>query len=377
MDVKEFLKTLIKTESAQPEGHECRVADVIEAALPHDFIITRIDNGNGRCTLVASLPAETDEGGVCLVGHMDTVAFGDLCKWNHDPLSAYEEDGVIYGRGSADMKGGVAAMTAAALRILEEGKPLKKPLILCYTADEENRGIGVLSAVESGLLDKADCFIIAEPTDMGLGVCEKGALWLKFSAVGVQAHGSRPEIGLNAAEAVAELALGLKNLVDPGDTHPLLGVNTASLTCINAGVGNNVIPATASAVMDIRTLPGVDNGAIAALAEKLCAETNREDARWLCSVEVINQRAAVETEKGAALTLDMAELLSDMGYAPSERGLFFYTDASQIIPALDKPFVILGPGDDKQAHQINEHIPVKQLLDAEELYYRYLKKELL
>lgn len=367
-----LLSDLVAVDTCQPAGNEGRLVSFIEDrydGLP--IVMTRLDHGSGRASLVVELPGEQRKGALAYVGHLDTVPVGDPKKWESLPLAATIKGGKLIARGAADMKGGVAAMLMALDYLLVSREVRQKTLFFCFTADEEKDGLGAQAIKKSGLIDDAVQMIICEPSEGGIGLCEKGALWVRISAEGVASHASRPELGRNAIEALFAFMAQAQRVLDYSQMHPLLGHNTLSLTHFTGGVSTNIVPAQAELTLDIRTLPGVSHMDIYGSFNGICQVVQKEMSPLSMKVEIINNRPPLETPKTDDLVVHLQSSAKKVGMRLPPKGLFFYTDASQLISPGGLPFVILGPGDDRQAHTANEHIELGSIGLFAELYATY------
>ena len=364
---------LVATQSSQPEGNEAEIISKIDSLFPRHIFRHKLDHGDNRASLLIKIEGAQHDGALAFVGHVDTVALGDLSQWTYPPLDATERDGILYGRGAADMKGGVAAMITAAQCVIQSGKTPARDLLFCFTADEEANGMGVQAIVKAGLLDHVSEVIIAEPSEQKIGLCEKGAIWLRLEAHGVSAHGSRPEIGLNAVEALMEFQRRLAANINTSHEHRLLGCTTISVTRLNGGIMTNVIPEEAVMELDIRTLPSLKNEVVLETARRIVEEMCAADSRLTLKITVLNDRLAVETPESASMVQKMKQVFAQYDLDPTPRGLYFYTDMSQIAPRVNVPFLILGPGDDKQAHKINEHAPIRAIETIARVYTTYIE----
>lgn len=368
----DLLKTLVRMDTCQPNPGEERMVKLLAGLFPETAEKKIIRHGEGRASLIVRLPGEA-RGGVAFVGHMDTVACGDETAWKYPPLEAKEENGVIWGRGTADMKGGLVSMIAACRHLLESGAKLKKDIVLCFTADEEVGGLGALAVAEEETLHQAETVIVAEPSNENIGICEKGALWLKISAVGALAHGSRPEIGVNGVEKLMEFERRFRKIVPVSEEHVFLNHTTMAVTKLNGGIMTNVIPANAVMEIDMRTLPSVSHDKLLTQAGDICAEMMEECPKLSLKVEIINNRPAVEVAADHPFVEEMKAACEKAAITPVVKGLYFYTDASQIIPKTKAPFVIFGPGEDTMAHQFNEHIEIDSMVRVAKAYVEYMK----
>lgn len=369
-----ILTRLIQTNSSQPEGNEKDVVDLILSMLPSNAQTEILDHGANRQSLIVKIPGASPEGGVAFVGHLDTVTCGDPAQWVHPPFDAVVEDGWLYGRGAADMKGGDASMLAAALQVLESGRTPREPIYFCFTADEEVGGMGALALSQHPALASVREFIIAEPTGEQLGLSEKGALWLRLNTTGQLAHGSRPEVGVNAVEWTIAFYQKFRALLPAREHHPHLGGNTVSVTRLQGGVMTNVIPDHALLELDVRTLPSVDQEALIREAYRIAEELQQQVPGLSMQLEVLNNRPPVETAEEDPFVQRLQEVCRKAGGESRTRGMYFYTDASQLIPRFQKPFVILGPGDDKMAHQTNERVEIASVVRVAQRYYDYLQQ---
>ena len=371
---KEILTRLVRVDTCQPEGNEARIISLITSLLSDALECHEVTCGLGRSSLAAKLPGKTDKGGIAFLGHVDTVACGDKKDWKFDPHEAKCVDGVLYGRGSADMKGGVAAMILAANRLAAMDEKPERPIYFCFTADEESGGLGVTSLEKQGWFDDIDEMIVCEPSDDRISFCEKGALWLRLQIWGVASHASQPYLGRNAVEYGIWFARKLRETVLDGRVHPILGSTTMAVTKFHGGNMTNIVPAEASLEIDIRTIPETSHDEILRAAEQLCQDMQRSYSNVAAELTVINNRPAIECDPASAFRGKIAAAAEESGLSMEKQGHHFFTDASLVLPKHPIPFVIAGPGDDKQAHVLNENITLSSVTRFAEFYLRYLRK---
>jgi len=270
----------------------------------------------------------------------------------------------LYGRGASDMKGGLISMLYAMGLLRKGGIVPAGDIVLAATAGEEVDSLGARSFVRDGGLEKVAAAVIAEPTGMDVVVAEKGVLWLELESRGKTAHGSRPELGVNAITGMMEVLVKLQGYQFASEPHPLLTPPTLNIGTIRGGVKTNVVPDRCVATVDIRTVPGMDHGT---LLEDLRALASAADV----SVEVLNDRPPVETPQDHPLVVAAVESGRDLfGERPVVRGAAYYTDASVFAPE-GIPFVIVGPGPEEMAHQPDEYVSVASVLGAID-YYAHL-----
>lgn len=371
---REILTQLVSVDSTQPLGNERRMVDRILSFFPADIRHTRLIHSAQRQSLVIEIPGRRAEGGIAFVGHLDTVSFGDAALWRYPPLSAAEDGDFLYGRGTADMKGGDTAMIAAALSVLHAGGTPEAPLYFCFTADEENGGLGARALTELEPLSQVEEFWVAEPSARCIGVCEKGALWLGVTARGKLSHASRPELGVNSIDWLMWLYEKLRSRICAGDHRdPYLGAPTVSVTKLSGGIATNIIPDFAEMELDIRTLPGMSHAQLVQYAEDCAAGATRVAEGLSMELRVLNDRPAAGISDTAPLVRRIETVCARQGWQPKKKGIYFYTDASQLIPVFQKPFVIMGPGDDAMAHQLDERIRLQDVAEMAQLYTDYLE----
>lgn len=370
---KEILKTLIKINSTHPEGNEMDMVKAILAMFgKYDIEYKIFDHGNNRGSLVITISGKSSKQSIAFLGHIDIVPVDDYSEWEYPPFDAVVVGDYMYGRGSADMKGGVTSMIITALYLLENKVTPSNDIHFCFTADEELNGIGVLEIKDSGIINNAKEIFIAEPSEEKLGLAEKGALWIEVIVEGLSAHGSRPDLGVNSVEYLIEFINQFRDSMDRESLNPLLGQATFSVNEINGGVKTNVIPTQSTATIDIRTIPIQNHEDIINNGNEIAYKLMKEKDNLTIELNVLNNRPSVETSKDNMFIKKLTNLCKELSHETKYKGLNFYTDASQIIPDLKVPFVILGPGDDAMAHQRNEKIKLTSVAKIAEIYISYV-----
>lgn len=372
-DLLELASALIAVGTANPPGNEAAVAGILRAALaPWGPTWTEVEPAPGRLSLVARVPAPAGKAAegrrptLIVNGHTDVVPVVPE-RWARHPFHPEVIDGRLYGRGSADMKGGVAA-AICALRTLEAaGEAPACDLVFQFVADEERGGaLGTRVLMETGLL-KADACLVPEPTSLAACVAERGLMQGEIVVKGRPGHGSRPREGISAVEHAAQIVLAL-HAADFGDPeHPLLGRPTANIGTVHGGSAANIVAEEARVGFDRRLLPGVTRDeAIAGLHERL------RDAGL---GEVDYQVEVYDFGEGSEMSAEhpFAELVrrcvtDATGARPPTIGMTFTTDARFVRNQAGVPAVVCGPGDVAQAHGIDEWAEVAQLVQATAAY---------
>jgi succinyl-diaminopimelate desuccinylase len=356
--VVELTLGLVRVDTVNPPGDEAAVADLLGARLEAVGLeVARHDLAPGRPNLVARLAGRDPERPVLsFTGHLDTVPLG-RAPWSRDPFG--EQDGDrLYGRGTTDMKGGLAAIVLTAERIAQLGPPeAGLEIVLC--AGEETGCEGAIALADTpGALGRAGALLVAEPTGNVPCVAHKGMVWVEASTEGRSAHGSAPHLGVNAIYPLARAVAALEDVRFGVEAHPLLGDPTLSVGTIEGGINVNSVPDGARARIDVRTVPGLDAGAV--------LEALRAAAGPDVALEPWVALGPVETDPADPW---VAQVYDAFGAPAEPRGMAYFTDAAALAPAYGGvPTIICGPGDTGQAHQTDEWIEVSRLEAAAAAY---------
>ncbi|MDN3016089.1 M20 family metallopeptidase [Paenibacillus sp. BSR1-1] len=361
----QFLQSLIQVDSVNPQGNEKRVAEVIQAYLKSSNLQVELDDlGNNRANLFVTYPSgTTDEKYLVYSGHFDTVPLGKI-EWEHDPFSGEVAGNKVYGRGTTDMKGGVAAMVLAMKYLEQAGVKLKGKLQFVGTAGEEVDGFGAKKVVEKGQIDKATALVVSEPSENQIFHAHKGCLWLEITTYGKTAHGSMPDQGINAILTMNEFINSLKTYQFEYAPHLVLGHPTMNIGTIEGGVKTNVVPDQCKMTLDIRTVPGQNNERILKDIENLI-KTVAAKSEATYELTVINSMESVGTNESddfVQLAIATGKNYLDLELKPS--GVNYYTDASVYCPHLQVPAIIFGPGKPTLAHQPNEYVEIDKFIES-------------
>ncbi|GHV77420.1 peptidase M20 [Spirochaetia bacterium] len=374
-EIKDILFSLLRVNTANPPGNEAALALHIR-----DFLLSRgakadafrfLEHGNGRGSLAFRIKGKNPAVSIAFAGHLDTVPAGNPADWSADPFEPREREGFVYGRGTADMKGGIAAMLALCVSWLRKGPP---PVdILCFfTADEESAGTGIKALCDAGLLENLSFLIVAEPTGLRPAICEKGLAWYDVRVKGKTSHAAMPGKGANAIElGYAYLERVKRRVVSASPRSPLLGKNTFSVTQAQGGVKINVIPDQAVFALDIRLLPGpaLDWEGVETLFREEAGRFTAAHPGFSVTVERRDCREALKTDPRHPAVKWF--LRSPCAGKPI--GVYYFTDASLVIPRYPAlPFIIFGPGDPAECHCPDEKIPLASVEEAAAQYYCFV-----
>lgn len=367
---EDILKKLVGINSTNLPGNEMDMVKGILQFFPKSINHEIIDHGNNRGSLIIEVEGLKKEK-IGFIGHIDTVPVTDEESWTHPPFEGVIENGYMYGRGTSDMKGGVTAMIKTALYFIDNNITPQHTLKFVFTADEESGGLGVRTLRDKGLLEDISKVFITEPSDEEIGICEKGTLWLNISIKGRSAHGSKPDLGINAIEKLYEYIDKLKSTLDLKKAHSFLGTSSFATTTIHGGVKTNIIPEDARATLDIRTIPGFSHEQIIGDAHKIAKDMENENQGMVIQVAVENDRPPLTMDKEDDFIKEIEKVFNKLSYPVKFKGINFYTDASQLIPYHNIPFVILGPGEENMCHQKNERIKIESIDKMTKFYISY------
>ncbi|MFG2074273.1 M20 family metallopeptidase [Nonomuraea maritima] len=363
-----FTQALVRIPSTNDPARgraERPAAELVEAKMREwgwDPVVYEVEPG--RPNVVAVVEGGGGDGPTLMFeGHTDVVTEGDLSTWTVDPFGGEIRDGKLWGRGSADMKSGLAA-TLYATRALQQAGPFPGRIKVCALADEEGLMIGAHHFVAEGLAADVDGAIVAEPEAGEICAVAKGALRLRVDLTGKMAHGAMPQHGRNPVPAAGALLAGLAALQDElqkrHPAHEHLGAVYVTPTVLRAGSEEqvNVIPAVASVFVDVRTIPGVDHqeiaGRVAALAggDGITAEVAVLVDRPPVDVPVTDPVVAALAAAHRAVT----------GEEPVYGGVPGSTDGTVLTHWGGVPSVVYGPGGKWIAHQSDEYVEVAEIV---------------
>ncbi|HEV2970292.1 MAG TPA: M20 family metallopeptidase [Pirellulales bacterium] len=396
LDLVSTLRDLVAIPSVNPMGRsvsgpeyfEHRLTDHLERlfqrlALPierqtiaplRDNILARVDG---------DVPPE--HGGPLLLFevHQDTVPVEGMTI---EPWTPATRDGRLYGRGSCDVKGGMAAMLGAIARLAEERPPGRATVVLACTVNEEHGFTGasglcrLWSGERSSLVPRApDAAIVAEPTRLGIVVAHKGVVRWRCRTNGRAAHSSQPEAGDNAIYRMAPIVAALeryhREVLGGSAAHPLCGRPTLSLGTIAGGISVNTIPDQCTIEIDRRLLPGEDPArAYQQVIDYLSATIGDKDSRRHIEHDPpLMQSPGLSDAANGPLAERLAEAVRGVIGSATKTGVPFGTDAAAIARA-GVPTVVFGPGSIDQAHTADEWVPLDEVAQASEILYRFARR---
>lgn len=359
---------LIRFPSLNPPGDEApciaHLAGLLAAA---GMSVETYEFAPGRPSIVARCAGTGAGSPLCFTGHIDVVPLGSE-PWSVPPFEGRIVDGKLFGRGSSDMKAGVAAFVAATLDRLAEGTPLCRGITLVITAGEETGCEGAFHLARAGALGAASLLIVAEPSSNQPIIAHKGSLRIAVKVRGRTAHSSMPELGDNAVDTAAAMIFRLRGHGFDVEPHDLLGTTTACVTTIGGGMNINSVPDAATFTIDFRTIPAHSHTALLAEIATLFGPE--------AEIEVITDFPGFSTAPDEpALAFLKALLAERSGAEPRFRGAPYFTDASALVPGFGGvPTVVLGPGEAEQCHRTDEFCFVRNIEECQAIYAAIIQR---
>ncbi len=372
----DLLKTLVRTPShpGLPRQEEAVVAALASYLETQGIPCTVDEVTPGRPNLLAVLDGAAPGRHLVLCGHTDTVPLNAS-----DPgrgFSAEVADGLLYGRGSCDMKGALAAMAAAMVALRATGGLAGGRVTLAAVIDEEMESLGAETLVKQGL--HADGAIVGEPTGNRVALGHKGLEWLEIRFFGRAAHGGTPEAGVNAVVAAARFLCLVEDRLQPllaARRHPLLGPPTFNCGTINGGDQPSTVAAACTLRVDRRLVPGESYESVLAEIRELSSEVEALVPGIRTAVGRMPGGMATLEHRSTVLPPDHALAQTLLRAARAAQGkerpaVAFpaWTDAALLANFAGIPCAILGPGDLAHAHSPREHVPLGEVEEAALIY---------
>ncbi len=353
---------LIGANTVNPPGNEYLAVSVVEKYFKaHGIRYEIFEKNKGRTNIAGYIGSGNP---ILLVAcHLDVVPPGD--GWDTDPFKVVIKNGRMYGRGANDNKGQMASMLVLARFLKENESKLNGTFLLIGVADEEKGSSLGLKYLLDECNIVADFAIIPDVAHnmRMIDVGEKGALFLKITSYGKQAHGSTPEKGINAIWNMIELLNQLKKMKFRCLSHKLFSPPTLNLGTISGGAAPNIVPAKCRVELDIRYLPGETGEETLEKIKEIIASIKKDNPTAKFDITVDSHLPSSQVSIDNPLVdLISTHAESVLGVKPKPMGLSGSTVTKQLIEK-DIVAVGFGPGDEDQSHIANESIEIKELID--------------
>lgn len=284
-------------------------------------------------------------------GHMDTVSVEGMTR----PFDPVERDGRIYGRGSGDMKGGVAAMIEAGTALARSGGLKAGRLIIAAVSDEEYASIGAEALIKDW---RADAAVVTEPTDLKIGIGHKGFSWVEVVMEGRAAHGSRPAEGRDAILRMGRVLARLEELnnqLTSRPLHPVLGHPSLHASLIEGGREMSTYPDRCVLRLERRTVDGEHDKIALAEVNEILDSLRAEDSEIKAAAQLIFHRRAYVTPSGHSLPSQMEDALRRAGRETTREGMTYWADTAILGGDAGIPSIIFGPGGEGY-HGLEEYV---------------------
>lgn len=366
-------RALIAENTIDPPGNEIRAARIMVQKLSEAGIESIVDEiSPGRVNLSARLRGAGERPGLAMTAHFDTIGV-EREKWSRDPFGGEIDGQYLYGRGSADMKGGMAAMALSLIDLVRAGARPKGDLMLAFTSAENSSCLGAKRLVSDRRFANIGSLLVSEPTGLSVLVAEKGPLWFRATAKGEYQHGAftegRKDDRGNAIVRLARFIDRLHDLDLDAPAHRHLKPPTITVGLIRGGIGAPFIPPEASCDVDVRLVPGLDAQAVMTAIAGIAGPH--------ISLEVLDIKPPVDTPDDHPFVKESIAACKDvLGQVDGPAGVAYYSDAAVICPALDLPMVIVGPGEIGMSGRIDEHVSVDKLVASRAIYKRIAERML-
>ena len=332
----------------------------------------------GRENIVATL--DSGSAGPCLMleGHTDVVSEGDRGSWKHDPFGAQIADGRIYGRGSCDMKAGLAVVLVTAKAFRHAGVAWAGKIRLGLVCDEEGMMIGIKHFIRAGHADDVTACLVPEPEENNLCLSMKGALRAIVRVHGRMAHGAMPLTGINPNTRLARIILAFERFESEEKkrcgSDPFLGLPSITFTVLHSPPPGspaqlNVMPSEAEGFVDIRTTLQQDHETLRTRLRSILADLSASDPDFHADIEFIEDRPVVGITREEPIASISAGAFRDItGREPVWNGVPGATDGTFLSSMKKIPCLVNGPGPRHIPHQADEYVDIDQVEECARIY---------
>ena len=378
--VLDTLRVLVGFNTVSRESNLGLIEWARDALARHGLKPRLTYDADGRKANLFATVGDGDAPGMVLSGHTDTVPV-DGQAWDTDPFILSGQDGRLYGRGTADMKGFIAVALASVPKMLAGGS--RRPIHLALSYDEEVGCFGVqrmLQDLRQHGIKPGGC-IVGEPSSMQPIVAHKGTHRFRCCVRGLDAHSALPNLGVNAIEFAAKIVVRLREIgeryarLETRDYGFPVPYTTMQTTMMSGGIAQNVIPRDCEFLVDVRTLPGTGFDRIYEEVQAY-AKTLESEMREGCVADASHTGIGFEFIAGIdGFTVDenaeIVKLAARLAHSTHTTKVSFGTEAG-IFAGWGVPTVVLGPGSIEQAHQPNEYVEMSQLAQCERFVERLI-----
>ncbi len=366
--IKKVLIQLVQTDSRNPSmvadapGEENIGSIFADLIKEMGLKVTTFTLAPGRVNVVGVLPGTGNGRSLILNGHLDTVGVDEM----EDPFSGKVKEGRLYGRGSQDMKGSLAAMLGSIKSLVDGGVTLGGDLIITAVADEENQSLGTIELVKSL---KADAAIVTEPTDLQVVSAHRGWIWYEVEVEGKAAHGSRFQDGKDAILLMGRFLVELEKLSSElvlRSGHPLTGPPSIHTSLIKGGSDMCTYPPRCTVSIERRTVSGESENQVTQEIQEIVNYLNEEDPSFIAKLNLIAERSPLDTDSDSGIMRALKEAYQNQQGKPAQvTGAAYWTDAALLAEAgMDS--VLIGPSGEG-LHSAEEWVELESVYDLAEI----------
>ncbi|MCO7125284.1 M20 family metallopeptidase [Sporolactobacillus shoreicorticis] len=374
-----FLQRLVQTNSENPPGNEQTVAQIIADELHHSGIDTvKHTVEDDRFNVIAVREGMRKEK-LLFNGHMDTVLCGDVERWDNPPLSGKIIGNKLFGRGTADMKGGLAAQIFAFKALVCSGIPFKRGMMLTAVVDEEVGFKGTQALIDDHWIDDCIYGVVAEPSSLHIADCLKGGIEFTLRVYGRSAHTGVAATGDNAIISMTRMIGAIETYSNRlrRRHHPMLGSPTCNIGRIEGGYGVTVVPEFCDLAFDRQLLPGEQITEVENEMKDLLYQKASELGIHMDLVRTLSF-PGWQLSHDDVLTLLLHETHKLLYGRPATYTGFNGYSEVELLARYGLPSLIFGPGNLAAAHAPNESISLDEVIEAARVYtllgYQFVSK---
>jgi acetylornithine deacetylase/succinyl-diaminopimelate desuccinylase family protein len=378
IDVEKLLKTtadLVQIQSINPPGLEEEVGKYLIEFFKKASIETKIfPVEKVRFNLVAKIPGKSSSLPLAFTGHMDVVPVSnkEFSRWKTAPFSGEIHDGFLYGRGSSDMKGGLASVMVAMLEIVKKNIVPAQDIYLIATVDEEDSMKGSKALLKENLLDTIPVVIVCEPTGLKLCTAGKGRTYGNIKIAGRTGHGSQGN-GKNVIDFGRQLLNKMEEARFSHYENTPYGDSYWQALSIHAGVEPCVVPDELELKVDARLVPNHNTETIWSEMKNILADLKAQNPGYEVKIEVIDQREGWILPPESSVVSNIKEIYKHLNI-PFGTTFFAGTTDGSIFRSKGMDCVILGPGDLNCVHKENERVSIQELIESCKIYFEIMRR---
>ena len=367
----QLTRDLLHFNTINPPGMErdCarHLGNLLESA---GFNVKYHEFADSRTSVIATIGGKQEKPPICFTGHIDIVPLG-MAAWSKDPFTGQTDGDRLYGRGSTDMKSGIAAFVIAAIKLAPHLKN-SPGITLVLTASEEVGCEGAKYLAQEKLLDRAGAIVVAEPTANYPYIGHKGLIWVEIETRGKTAHASMPEKGENAILKMGKVIDALEHFDWQHhcglDCHHVMGKPTMNIATVHGGLNTNSVPDSVKLTVDMRTVPGIDHVHLCHSIESLIGP--------LGTLRKIVETPPLYSEPDEWIESVFEVATPFIDGKPTPKTIMFSTDGADLKKGYGGtiPTVIIGPGEPELAHQTDEWCSIARIDQSVEIFERIMRE---